>query len=98
MAANELEQLARALLAGQPGQKGTANMEQLGALLKTEDGKRLLTLLSQGGADSLKTAAQAALRGDERSARAAMLSILNTKEGAELAKKIAPLLQQGKKR
>ena len=92
--ANDMERLARALMAGTPGKQAAGSMEQLGKLLKTEDGQRLLTLLAAGGADTLKAAAQAALRGDEQSAKAAMAKLLSTREGAELAKKLSVLMNQ----
>lgn len=98
MAANDMERLARALMAGQQGRQAAGSIEQLGALLKTEDGKRLLNLLAAGGADTLKTAAQAALRGDEQTARTAMMTLLKTREGAELAKKLSAVLSQSSRK
>ena len=59
--------------------------------------QRLLTLLASGGADTIKTAAQAALRGDEATARAAMMSLLGTREGAMLAKRMADAMNNGKR-
>ena len=93
---NDLETLARALLASSTGQKTGKSMEKLGALLKTEDGRRLLTLLAAGGADTIKAAAQAALSGDEAGARAAMAKLLSTREGAALAQKLASTMNTGK--
>ena len=58
---------------------------------------RLLTLLASGGADTIKTAAQAALRGDEATARAAMASLLGTREGAMLARRMAEAMNNGKR-
>ena len=66
MANNDFETLARALLAGRQGQNAAGALDKFSTLLKTEDGQRLLTLLASGGADTIKTAAQAALRGDKR--------------------------------
>lgn len=96
--ANDMERLARALMAGSPGKQAAGSLDQLGNLLNTEDGQRLLTLLAAGGADTLKTAAQAALRGDEQTAKAAMAKLLRTREGAELAKKLSGLLNQSPKK
>ena len=73
MANNDFETLARALLSGRQGQSAAGVLDKMGALLKTEDGRRLLTLLASGGADTIKAAAQAALRGDEATARAALI-------------------------
>ena len=97
MANNDFETLARALLSGRQGQNATGALEKLGTLLKTEDGKRLLTLLASGGADTIKTAAQATLRGDEATARSAMMSLLSTREGAMLAKRMADAMNNGKR-
>jgi len=94
--ANDLEALARALLASSSGQKTGKSMEKLGALLKTEDGRRLLTLLAGSGADTLKAAAQCALSGDEAGARAAMMKLFSTREGAALAQKLAAVMNSGK--
>ena len=97
MANNDLEALARALLAGRQGQSAAGALDRVSALLKTEDGRRLLTLLASGGADTIKTAAQAALRGDEATARAAMASLLGTREGAMLARRMAEAMNNGKR-
>ena len=51
MANNDFETLARALLSGRQGQSAAGVLDKMGALLKTEDGRRLLTLLASGGAD-----------------------------------------------
>lgn len=93
----DFETLARALLSGRQGQSAAGAIEKMGVLLKTEDGQRLLTLLASGGADTIKTAAQAALRGDEATARAAMMSLLGTREGAMLAKRLAEAMNNGKR-
>ncbi|MDD6274497.1 MAG: hypothetical protein PUA86_07390 [Clostridiaceae bacterium] len=97
MANNDLEALARALLAGRQGPSAAGALDRVSALLKTEDGRRLLTLLASGGADTIKTAAQAALRGDEATARAAMASLLGTREGAMLARRMAEAMNNGKR-
>ena len=94
--ANDMENLARALLAGMQGQKSAKSLEKFQTLLKTEDGRRLLNLLANGGADTIKSAAQAALAGDEAGARAAMMKLLSTREGAQLAQKLAAAMNQGK--
>lgn len=94
--ANDMETLARALLLGMQGSKGAQSLEKFGVLLKTEDGRRLLTLLANGGADTIKSAAQSALAGDEAGARAAMMKLLSTREGALLAQKLAAAMNQGK--
>jgi len=94
--ANDFETLARALLAGRQGQAAGIPFDRIGALLKTEDGQRLLTLLAAGGADTIKTAAQAALRGDEATARTAMLSLLGTREGAQLMRNLAEAMNAGR--
>ena len=90
---NDFEALARALQIGSKSQKpGGVSLEKIGALLKTEDGRRLLTLLANGGADTIKSAAKSALRGDDAGAKIALLSLLGTKEGAALAKKLSESL------
>lgn len=94
--ANDYEALARALMSGAQGQMAGGMMEKLSAILKTEDGRQLLTLLANGGADTIKGAAQATLRGDENAARAAMLKLLSTQEGAALARKLAELSRGGR--
>ena len=97
MANNDFETLARALLSGRQGQSAAGVLDKMGALLKTEDGRRLLTLLASGGADTIKAAAQAALRGDEATARAAMMSLLGTRERAMLAKRMADAMNNNKR-
>jgi hypothetical protein len=90
---NDFETLARELVANKSGGSAGA-MEKIGAMLKTEDGKRLLTLLASGGSDTLKIAAAAALRGDDKTAKTAMISLLSTPEGAALARRLAQALNR----
>ena len=90
--ANELEAVARLLLARQGG-AGAAGLEKLGAYLKTPDGQRVLTLLATGGgAEQLKVAAQSAIAGDEAGAKAAILSLAATPDGAALLKTLISTL------
>ena len=97
MANTDFEALARALLASRQGNQNTAGMiEKLNTLLKTEDGRRLLNLLASGGSDTVKVAAQAMLRGDEATARTAMLSLLGTRDGAILAKRLSDAFGNGR--
>jgi len=93
---NDFEALARALLATQQGKQMAAvkGLEQLNALLRTPDGQRLLTLISQGGADTLKAAANAALQGDENAAKRAIAQLLSTREGAMLAARLMELMNR----
>lgn len=96
MANNDFETLAKSLMGSKAGKNSGASLEKLGELLKTEDGQRLLTLLANGGSDTIKTAAQAALRGDENSAKLAMMSLLGTREGAILAKHLKSAMNDKK--
>ena len=90
---NDYEALARALMNAKQGPKLARGLERLNTALKTEEGRQLLQLLSQGGgADKIKVAAEAMLRGDNNAAMNAVSSLLSTKEGAALIPRLMEIL------
>ena len=89
---NDYEALAKALMNTKQGTKVAKGIDKLGTLLKSEDGRKLMNLMVAGGTDVIKDAAEAALAGDTASAKKMMAALLSTKEGAELAVRIAETL------
>ncbi len=91
---NDLEALARSLMSGKASPKIAKGLERLVTLGNTPEGKQILTMLSQSGSESVKTAAQAALSGDKDTAKQALMALFSTKEGAALAAKLMEVLTQ----
>jgi len=85
---NELEILAKALLATPNGAKVLGNIDKLSKMLNGAEGKKLVEQLSGGGGDALKKAAESAATGDGDRAKNLLSSLLSTPEGAKLAKQI----------
>ena len=90
---NDMEALARALMNSKQGAKISHGMEKLSALSGTEEGAKLMELLG-GNSEAVKNAAQAALSGDKDAAKAVLMQLFSTKEGAALAAKLMELLGQ----
>ncbi len=84
----DLEALARALLSGGAGPAAAGTLDQLRGYLGTAEGQRALAQLTAGNADTVRAAAQAALRGDGAGTRSALAALLSTPEGAALARQI----------
>ncbi len=89
--AKDLEAMLKLMLRSKQDPRLAAGLEKLGALLDSPDGAVLARALAGGGADMLKAASEAMLRGDKAAAKAAMTKLLSTKEGAEAASKLADL-------
>lgn len=62
--------------------------QQAQQLLSSEEGQKLMQLLSQGGGKELRAAAEAFRRGDSAGAQAALAPILSTPEAAALLQKL----------
>ena len=93
--ATDLEAMLKLMLRSRQDPKLAASLEKLGALLESPDGEVLARAMAAGGADTLKAASEAMLRGDKAAARSAMTKLLSTKEGAAAAEKLADLLSRG---
>jgi len=59
------------------------------ALFHTQDGQRLLQLMTQGGTPALEQAAAGAARGDPAAMIRLVSEVLRSPEGAELARRIS---------
>ena len=93
----DYDALAKALLGMRRDPQSAALLERLGTILNTAEGRQLLALLSKNGsADTLRIAAEAALRGDRSRAVSTIASLLSTKEEAVLAAKLIAALGGGK--
>lgn len=94
--ASDMEFLARALLSGTQTGAQVSQLEKLSELFKTPDGQKLLSLLASENTDSIRQAAQAALRGDEEAAKKAIVKLMSTRDGAALIKTLVQSLGKGK--
>ncbi len=91
---NEYEVLAKALLNTPQGAKVLGNLDKISALLNKPEGRQLLAMLAGGSGDALKTAAEAASKGDGDTAKKLLSSLLSTPEGIDMAKHIIDLMKE----
>jgi len=91
--AYDTEGLLRSLLASPQGAKIIGNMDKLKSFVESAEGKALLTQLSAGGGEALKTAATAAISGDNDSSAKLVSSLMSTPDGAKLALSLAQILK-----
>lgn len=92
--ANDYESMFRLFLRSKQDPKLAGTIDKLGTLLESAEGQNLMRLISSGGADVLKAASDAALRGDKIGAKAAMSKLLSTKEGMAFATRLADLVSE----
>ena len=92
--ANEMELLARALLASKDGGKIVSNLEKFQKILDTPEGKRLLANLAGNGGDALKKAAIDANNGDKHAANMLLSSLLKSKDGAALLSQLIDAVKE----
>lgn len=92
--ANEMELLARALLASRDGGKIVDNLEKFQKILDTAEGKSLLANLAGNGGDALKKAAVDAKNGDKNAAKTLLTSLLKSKDGAALLSQIIDAVRE----
>jgi len=90
--ANDMEALARALMASPQGPALAKGLEKLTALQSTQEGQAFLAALTESNPNTVKTAAEAVMKGDRDAAKNALLTLFSTKEGAVIAAKLAELL------
>ena len=90
--ANDMEALARALMALPQGPALVKGLEKLTALQGTQEGQAFLAALTESNPNTVKTAAEAVMKGDRDAAKNALLTLFSTKEGAVIAAKLAELL------
>ena len=67
--ATDLEAMLKLMLRSKQDPKLAASLEKLGALLDSPDGEVLARAKAAGGADTLKAASEAMLRGDRAAAK-----------------------------
>ena len=92
--ANDYENMFRLLLRSKQDPKLAGTLDRLGSLMDSAEGRNLMRLISSGGADVIKSASDAALRGDKMAAKAAMSKLLSTKEGMAFATKLADMVSE----
>lgn len=92
--ANEMELLARALIASSDGGKILSNLDKFQKILDGPEGKKLLSNLAGGGGDALKKAALDAKNGDQNAAKRMISSLLQTKEGSNLISQIIDAVKE----
>ena len=90
--ANDYENMFRLFLRSKQDPTLAGTIDKLGSLMDSEEGRNLMRLISSGGSDVIKTASDAALRGDKLAAKAALSKLLSTKEGSAFVTKLADLV------
>ena len=84
--AADLENLARALLQNVPGGKGIENEDKFMGLLHSQEGRQLLSRMSDREKEEMARAGTAAAQGDSGALRKVMLKLMSSKEGSSLIK------------
>ena len=88
----EIENMARSMMSSPQGMKIIKGLDKYNALMNTEGGRQLITMLAGSGSDALRAAAQATLPTAKDPGRALLQNLLATKEGAALAAKVIEVM------
>ena len=88
----EIENMARSMMSSPQGMKIIKGLDKYNALMNTENGRQLITMLAGSGSDALRAAAQATLPTAKDPGRALLQNLLATKEGAALAAKVIEVM------
>ena len=88
----EIENMARSMMSSPQGLKIIRGLDKYNALMNTEGGRQLITMLAGSGSDALRAAAQATLPTAKDPGRALLQNLLATKEGAALAAKVIEVM------
>lgn len=88
----EIENMARSMMSSPQGMKIIKGLDKYNALMNTEGGRQLITILAGSGSDALRAAAQATLPTAKDPGRALLQNLLATKEGAALAAKVIEVM------
>ncbi len=94
MAATELENMLRLALRVKKDPKLAAGLEKSGDFMESPEGLRFSQMIASGGADNIRAASEAMMRGDKNAAKSAMSKLLATKEGAAFASKLADVVSK----
>ena len=90
---NEYENLAKMILSTPQGAKILKGFDKVNSILSSSEGTELLVLLSGGGSDVLKQAANDALNCNGDKAKAALTTLLSSPDGAALAAKLIGIMR-----
>ncbi|MDP4109259.1 MAG: hypothetical protein Q8878_04445 [Bacillota bacterium] len=74
------------------GDKVLKNLDKLSSVMNSEEGKQLASKFKKEDGEAMKEALSAAMGGNRESAMQMVKSLLSTKEGAQVASKIAQIL------
>ena len=81
------------LLTNMPqGEKVIKNLDKLGQLMNSDEGKQLASALKPEDSSAIKDAISEMMNGKTESAKQVVMSLLSTKEGAQVASKVAEIL------
>jgi len=84
----DMEAFARALLGNKQGEKINANFDKFSQIMSSKQGKAVVDTLMSDGGDGLRRAVQDAQNGNTDTAKQILTSVLATKEGADILRKI----------
>lgn len=90
---NDLEAIAKTLLNSPQGSEVLGNYDKIRDYMNKPEGKQILSMLSGKNGDAVKSAAAAAARGDQETAKRLLTSVLSTPDGAKLAKIILEMMK-----
>lgn len=90
---NEYESIAKSLLNSESGGKILKNMDKITALLKTEQGKKLVTSLASSNPELLKKAMGAIMSNDKALAKKIISELMSDKENADFAERLLSIIE-----
>ena len=88
----DIENAARSMMNSPQGLKIIKGLDKYNAVMNTEQGRALISLLAGGGGDALKHAAAFAENAQKEPGRALLQDLLSTKDGAALAGKVIEVI------
>ena len=89
---NQYDAIASLLTNMPQGDKVLKNLDKLTTIMNSNEGKQLASIIKKEDSEAIKGALSQAMEGNRESAKQMVMSILSTKEGAQVASKIAEIL------
>ena len=89
---NNYESFAKTLLGGANGGKVLKNLDKISALLKTEQGKKVISSIASGNPELVKKAVQAIASNDKASARKILSELMADEQSAQFAEKLMEII------
>ncbi|MCX7615390.1 MAG: hypothetical protein N2Z65_06515 [Clostridiales bacterium] len=89
---NQYDSIANLLSNIPQGEKVLKNLDKLSAIMNSDEGKQFASIIKKEDTETIKGALSAAMDGNRESAKQMVASLLSSKEGVQVASKIAEIL------